>query len=283
VEDYDADRAATLSEERQESSGDNATGKANSTSERSVTNYQVPKTVEKYVPEVGNIERISASVLVDGDYKTTKNADGTETRTYVERTPQELDKVRTLVAAAIGLDRQRNDELTVVSFPFAQDETMMVQEKPAGLPWTQILEKVLLGLVLVGLFLLLRTFITRLTKSVPALPQMEAAPSLSPGAQRLALSEGAHVTVPTTAGALADEAHSAVKAARAALSGEGPRVILKQTPQTIVVEDAPPSVEALKHQEVLKRATEYIVDKSDNATQILRSWLLDESSEKSSR
>jgi flagellar M-ring protein FliF len=282
VENYDADHAATLSEERQESSGDNAAGNGNSSSERSVTNYQVPKTVEKYVPEVGNIERISASVLVDGDYKVTKNADGTETRTYSERSPQELEKYRTLVAAAIGLDRKRNDELTVVSFPFAQNE-LMVQEKPIGLPWMQILEKVLLGLALVGLFLLLRTFITRMVKSVPAVPAMTAAPALAPGTQPLALGEGARTAVPSTAGALASEAQSAAQSARAALGNEGTRVILRQTPQTIEVEDASPSVEALKHQEVLKRTTNYIVQKSDNATQILRGWLLDESSEKLSR
>jgi flagellar M-ring protein FliF len=280
VENYDAERAATLSEERQESSGDNAAGNGNSTSERSVTNYQVPKTVEKYVPEVGNIERLSASVLVDGNYKVTKNADGTEARTYSERSPQELEKYRTLVATAIGLDRKRNDELTVVSFPFAQDE-LMVQEKPAGLPWTQILEKVLLGLALVGLFLLLRTFITRMVKSVPSVPAMTAA--LAPGSQPLALGEGARLAVPSTAGALASEAQSAAQSARAALGGEGTRVILRQTPQTIEVEDASPSVEVLKHQEVLKRTTDYIVNKPDNATQILRSWLLDESSEKLGR
>jgi flagellar M-ring protein FliF len=280
VENYDAERAATLSEERQESSGDNAAGNGNSTSERSVTNYQVPKTVEKYVPEVGNIERLSASVLVDGNYKVTKNADGTEARTYSERSPQELEKYRTLVATAIGLDRKRNDELTVVSFPFAQDE-LMVQEKPAGLPWTQILEKVLLGLALVGLFLLLRTFITRMVKSVPAVPAMAAA--LASGTQPLALGEGARLAVPSTAGALASEAQSAAQSARAALGGEGTRVILRQTPQTIEVEDASPSVEVLKHQEVLKRTTDYIVNKPDNATQILRSWLLDESSEKLGR
>ena len=282
VENYDAERAATLSEERQESSGDNAAGNGNSTSERSVTNYQVPRTVEKYVPEVGNIEHISASVLVDGDYKLTKNADGTETRTYTERSPQELEKFRTLVATAIGLDRKRNDELTVVSFPFAQDE-LMVQEKPVGLPWTQILEKVLLGLALVGLFLLLRTFITRMIKSVPSVSAYGVAPALTPGTQPLALGEGARLAVPSTAGALANEAQSAAQSARAALGGEGTRVVFKQTPQTIEVEDTAPSVEVLKHQELLKRTTEYIVQKPDNATQILRGWLLDESPEKLGR
>jgi flagellar M-ring protein FliF len=282
VENYDPDRAATLSEERQESSGDNASGSGTSTSERSVTNYQVPKTVEKYVPEVGNIERLSASVIVDGNYKVEKAADGTETRTYIERSPQELEKYKSLVATAIGLDRKRNDELTVISFPFAADELVMT-EKPSGLPWTQILEKVILGLALVGLFLLLRSLITRMGKNVPALPAGVAASALAPGTQQLALAEGQRFAVPTTAAGLANEAQSAAVAARSSTFNDGPRVIFKQSPQTIEVEDTSPSVEVLKHQELLKRTTEYIVQKPDNATQILRGWLLDESSEKLSR
>jgi hypothetical protein len=107
--------------------------------------------------------------------------------------------------------------------------------------------------------------------------------ALAPGTQPLALGEGARMAVPSTVGALASEAQSAAQSARAALGGEGTRVILRQTPQTIEVEDASPSVEVLKHQEVLKRTTDYIVNKPDNATQILRSWLLDESSEKLGR
>ncbi len=60
----------------------------------------------------------------------------------------------------------------------------------------------------------------------------------------------------------------------------GPRVILRQNQQTVVLDDTSPSVETLKHQELLKRTTEYIVQKPDNATQILRGWILDESPEK---
>lgn len=89
LEDYDPDRIATLSEESQ-TSEDPTTG----TSEKLVTNYQVPRTVEKVVPAVGNIERIWASVLIDGNYTSTTDAEGITTQTYIERTPQEMDKFR---------------------------------------------------------------------------------------------------------------------------------------------------------------------------------------------
>jgi len=280
TEDYDPDRVATLSEERQESTGDGGAEGGVTSSERSVTNYHVPRTVEKYVPEVGNIERLSASVLVDGDYRMVKGADGKETRTYVERSPQEIEKFRTVVASAIGLDRKRGDELTVISFPFAQEEMTQPTAAPKPL-WPQLLEKVLLGLALIGLFLLLRSLINRMSKGLPALPAGAAQPALAAGMQPLMIPEG--MAVPGTPRELAAQANAAVAGAQSGSATDGPRVIFKQSPQTIVLEDEAPSVEALKHQELLKRTTEYIVQKPDNATQVLRGWILDESSEKLGR
>ncbi|MFZ5434425.1 MAG: flagellar basal-body MS-ring/collar protein FliF [Calditrichota bacterium] len=283
IEDYDPDRVATLSEERQESTGStDEYGGNGGTSEKTVTNYQVPRTVEKYVPEVGNIERISASVLVDGDYNVSKNADGTETRTFRDRTPQEIEKFRTLVATAIGIDRTRNDELTVISFPFAQDE---IPTPKAEWPWMKLIEKVLLGIALIGLFLLVRTLINKLTKHLPALPAGMVPEALSAGQPMpMGLPTG---SVPQSAGALASSTESAAASLRQGTTvtheGSGPKVIFKQSPQTIVVEEEAPSIEVIKHQELLKRTTDYIVERPDQATQILRGWIFDESSEKFNR
>ncbi|MBU0508910.1 flagellar M-ring protein FliF [bacterium] len=281
VENYDAENSATLSEERQESTGDvDVDGAGGGTSERSVTNYQVPRTVEKYVPEVGNIERISASVLVDGDYEITKNADGTETRTFRDRTAQEIEKFRTLVATAIGFDRTRNDELTVISFPFAQEEPLPVSKE---LPLMKIIEKVLLGLALIGLFLLVRSLINRLSRGFPALPAGVPAGALPQGQGQVMLASG----VPATPAELAARAEGTAAALhqgpQVSHEGSGPRIIFKQSPQTIVVEEESPSIEVIKHQELLKRTTDYIVEKPEQATQILRGWILDESSEKFNR
>ncbi|MDD5089021.1 MAG: flagellar M-ring protein FliF C-terminal domain-containing protein, partial [bacterium] len=281
IENYDAENAATLSEERQESTGDvNENGAGGATNERTVTNYQVPRTVEKYVPEVGNIERLSASVLVDGVYDEATGEDGTVTRTYRERTPQELEKFRTLVAAAIGFDRTRSDELTVISFPFAQDEEPQTTS-PNALPWMKIIEKALLGLALVGLFLLARTLMMRLLKGVPALPAAATTGALPEGAAHYTLTSGSMPRTPAELAARTEgEAAALHEGPQVTREGGGPHVIFKQTPQTIVVEEEAPSIEVLKHQELLKRTTDYMVEKPDQATQILRGWILDESPEK---
>ncbi|HEY3295742.1 MAG TPA: flagellar basal-body MS-ring/collar protein FliF [bacterium] len=288
TDDYNPDRTATLSEERQESSGKADAGAGNQTSERSVTNYQVPHTVEKYVPEVGNIEKLSASVLVDGNYKVSKDAKGVEQRDYVERSPQEIEKFRSLISAAIGVDRKRGDELTVISFPFAQEENAPPKRTVIP-PWPKLIEKILLGIALIGLFLLIRSLINRIGKSVPPLPgSMQAQMALAAGQTPYMLAEGGAALPPGTPGAVAAEASAAAQQLRAATGngkGEegGTKVVFHQPNQTVVLEDASPSVETLKYQELLRRTTDYIVQKPDNATQILRSWILDESPEKLSR
>jgi flagellar M-ring protein FliF len=290
VENYDAERAATLSEERQESTGDPNSESGGGTSERSVTNYQVPKTIEKYVPEVGNVERISASVLIDGTYNVTKNPDGTETRAFVERTPQELQKFKTLVANAIGIDAKRNDEITVLSFPFSSQEEDLPQKSDGHSFWLKLIEKIILGLLLVGLFLLARSLIARVGQRYPALPAGETpAPALAAGEPAMMLVAGQ--PVPTTPAEVASAASTAAAATRQA-TGSAPhsklaeqqnQVIFKGKPQTVVLEDSGPTVEALKHQELLRRTTEYILQRPENATQILRSWILDDAVEKQVR
>jgi flagellar M-ring protein FliF len=284
VEDYNPDRTATLSEERQESSGQAESGSGNQTSERSVTNYQVPHTVEKVVPEVGNIEKLSASVLVDGNYKVTKDAKGVEQRTFVDRTPQELEKFRSLVSSAIGLDKKRGDELTVISFPFAQEESL--PQKQATPIWPKLIEKILLGIALIGLFLLLRALITRMGRSVPALPAGMSQSALEQGQGQYMLPDGSRAALPASPGAVAAEASRNAEQVRGAMANAakaedgGTKVVFRQANQTVFVDDAQPTVEALKYQELLKRTTEYIIQKPDNATQILRSWMIDESPEK---
>lgn len=291
VENYDAERSAVLSEELQESQG--GAQAEGSRTERIVTNYQVPRTVETYVPEVGNIERISASVLVDGSYVENTDAEGAETRTFVERTPQELEKYRTLVAAAIGIDPGRNDELTVISLPLSVEEEEIPLEtggSPNGILLKIIEKAVLLG-ILVGLFFLVRTLIVRLSDRLPALPGRAGPQAALAGAGgQAALTSG--VSFPGTPAEAAESAAQAAQSvmraaaenAEAASESGGTQVIFKdRAPTTVVMEEEAPDIEVLKQKEILRRTTQYIVEKPENATQVLRSWVLEEASKKYGR
>jgi flagellar biosynthesis/type III secretory pathway M-ring protein FliF/YscJ len=252
----------------------------------------VPKTVEKFVPEVGNIERVWASVLIDGEYEESKNQDGTVARNYVERTPQELAKFQALVAGAIGIDPTRNDELSVLSFQFTQPETELTEPTGNGfvtlLP--KILEKLVLGIIIVLIFLLAKSLITRLSERVPALPGGQTTAAALAGGQG-----GASGQALTTRGDQTKLAGSAARGELAQGSGSGahsgppggeptviedadggPKVVFRRKDQTVVLDEEGPSVETLKYRELLKRTTKYIEDNPENAAQIMRSWIVDD-------
>ncbi|MCC6477275.1 flagellar M-ring protein FliF [bacterium] len=289
IEDYDAERAATLSEESQASEDAEA-----GTSEKTVTNYYVPKTIEKVVPEVGNIERLWASVLIDGSYETATDAEGKTTRTFVERTPQEIEKFRSLVSGAIGLDIERSDEITVISFPFDNQEEQQPIQEPVG--WLALLlqfaDKIVIVVVLILAFFVLKGILSKVGSQLPALPAAQGVGALPAGVIHGAaqLPQGASAQQMY---ATAQQAQNAAAQVGAAMSGgsvspmgqmttvyEGgqPKVVFKSAndqPRLIELDDGAPTVEALKAQEMLNRTVNFVLTKPENATQIMRGWMLD--------
>jgi flagellar M-ring protein FliF len=75
----------------------------------STLNYEIDKTVRRTIGGLGRVTRLSASVLVD--HKAVNGAS-------VARAPEELKRIQDLVAAAIGIDTKRGDQVVVESFPF---------------------------------------------------------------------------------------------------------------------------------------------------------------------
>ena len=78
--------------------------------------------------EAGRVNRISAAVLVDGNY--TKNDKG-ET-VYPPRPKEEIDRIAALVRSAIGFESKRGDQVEVVNLRFAETAPVPVNE-PTGL------------------------------------------------------------------------------------------------------------------------------------------------------
>src|SRR5437867_3475907 len=92
-------------------------------------NYEVSKAVRHVVNPAGKIERVSVAVVIDNHTKVTTGGDGKEQMRPEPRTPEEMKKYRDLVAAAIGFNSDRGDQLTVENISF-QDETELI-EKPS--------------------------------------------------------------------------------------------------------------------------------------------------------
>lgn len=184
--------------------------------------YGVNKTVIHTVTPAGQIQRISAAILVDDAIVRTV-VKGKTTFVRRARSPQELAEIRNLAEAAIGFDPKRGDTISVENIAFATDPTDL-QTPPPTLTMkvqktVQSYSSILRPVFLLILFVLAYLFLVRpvqkqvlnTTYAPPALPE----PGVSAGGEKLAL------TVPElTSGP-----------ARAALLKEQTVDIIRQKPQ----------------------------------------------------
>lgn len=83
------------------------------------TNYEISNTTTTTVKEPGEVRKLSVSVAVDGKY--TPAADGKGEPTYAARTEEEVQQIKALVAAAVGIDETRGDKLEVVNVRFNRE------------------------------------------------------------------------------------------------------------------------------------------------------------------
>ena len=131
---FDPDKTVVRSENRNEEStqgratigggvpdpnfrGDNPAGNMsdqNSSRESRTINFEINKEEQNIVSNSGDISRISVAVIVDGMYE--KNAEGE--MVFTPRTAEEMDRIRQLVASAVGFDSVRGDTLEVSSIAF---------------------------------------------------------------------------------------------------------------------------------------------------------------------
>jgi flagellar M-ring protein FliF len=83
-------------------------------------NYEVSRSTAKIIEPVGALSKISVAVLVDGKYEApaaVKEGQVAKAK-YVPRSPDELQKIETLVKSAVGFNPERGDQLSVQNIPF---------------------------------------------------------------------------------------------------------------------------------------------------------------------
>jgi flagellar M-ring protein FliF len=132
LEQYDPDNTAIRSEQITEEKNVTGDSVPPSTRNNTVTNYEVNKTVEHIVENLGNIKRLSVAALVNGVPKTTEK-DGQKTTETAPRPKDEMDKLTELVKRAVGFNPQRNDEVSVTNLSFGnnvQEQDFVYKQTP---------------------------------------------------------------------------------------------------------------------------------------------------------
>lgn len=151
-----------------------ATGSGTSSNRTSETvNYEISKTVSRHVLPMGNIQRLSIAVLVDGKSIAVPDADGAngEVEGEIAFTPWEADELKEfeeLAKRAVGYSADRGDEISVINAPFIELDAETVDDGGLLTPDILVLLTSLLHGVafLIGLVLFSKMFIRPLAAAV---------------------------------------------------------------------------------------------------------------------
>jgi flagellar M-ring protein FliF len=144
--------------------------KQNVRKEFKTSNFEVPKTVKNIKEAAGGVERLSVSVLVDGNLKTTTDKDGKETFDWQPRSAEEMKKLESLIKSAIGFSQQRGDTVTLENIAFQKEDFSESEKLLTNLERRKLLSSLLqwaiLGMsVALFFFLIVRPFVRWITDS----------------------------------------------------------------------------------------------------------------------
>lgn len=169
ITDYDPEKQVVRSEqnitEKSQSTDSLSYPAVNMAKDQSnvISNYEISQSIEKIINEVGNIKRLTTSVLING---TTKIVDknGKKVIQYTPRTKEELQQLELAVKNAVGYDPNRNDQISVLNVPFDNSYYEDIIKDSQPVEWYNVPENRKL-ILLVAIIILTIIFMFRLLQS----------------------------------------------------------------------------------------------------------------------
>lgn len=192
AETYDPNSPAIRSEEisratnqLSDKAADSAENQEEGSTETSITNYELNKTVEHIINAVGTIDRLSIAVMVDGNYTAPADGAANAEMVYQPRNEEELNKLSSIVMNAVGYDETRSDKIEMFNIAFDRHNLQIDQEALDSMYWREfimeIVQKVGIALLIVfGFFFVrkkLKTFFATLGKFTPQMRTVRTAAS----------------------------------------------------------------------------------------------------------
>jgi len=148
-----------------------------------ITNYEVSRLTTHTVTGLGQVARLSVAVIVDDQRVAAKGQDGNTALTTKPWEPAEIQRLQGLVSAAVGLDTERGDHITVENMSF---ETPATEPEPAA-PGVgaQVIDRLKeygpsairgIGILLIAMFALFGILrpLARRASAIPATPALPA-------------------------------------------------------------------------------------------------------------
>jgi len=230
-----------------------------------IVNYEISRTTKTEVIEAGRVNRISAAVLVDGNY--TKNDKGEVA--YQPRPKEEIDRISALVRSAIGFDAKRGDQIEVVNLRFAEITPSPINEPTGWMSFIQFTKEdimraaevgvmALLGLVV--MFMVVRPLVRRIITPDGMQPGLALAP-----AAVAASPEGAGVGIPGVHGSITSTGGPNVSI----VGGDEAVAISNRTSAMIDIA----KVQGQVHAQSVQKVGELADKNPHEAVSIIRNWL----------
>jgi flagellar M-ring protein FliF len=169
-----------LPENQGKQQGENAAQDLSRRSEETL-NYEISRQVTNQVRQSGVVRKLSVAVVVDGIYEANDKGE----KTYKPRTPEELEKIATIVKSAVGYDEERGDKVEVINMQFisftddglADDMTLLDQIDVNN--YVKIIETLVLSFIgLLVIFLVIRPLMQKVLESVPEITGGETSDQL---------------------------------------------------------------------------------------------------------
>jgi flagellar M-ring protein FliF len=230
----------------------------NSEKKETTTNYEITKTISATERATGSVKRMTLAVIVDHLGTWEKDPKGEPVLKQTPRNPDELKKIRDQVAAAVGIQPKRGDELTVENMAFATLQTNPKEEAEAKKQfWIDLVRQfapsAIYGVIGLAVFFML---------ILPMLRRMSAAIN-RPTPLRVASADGeGHAGTPSTP--------------RKPVQVKSMSEIEAEIEAELNADAAFSAPEARRRELIRKRLQEGSHDDPETMASLVRSWLLEE-------
>ena len=159
--------------------------------------YAVNRTQRRVVQPAGRIKRVAVALLVDDAIE--QQMDGPKVKeTRRKRTPEEMKQIEELARAALGLDTERGDQLSVQNLSFQQPLPVAPAPPPVVVRvrtelnrWSDVVRYVVIGLLFAAVYMLLLRPVKR---QVMASLRPAPAPALAGGGPMAKLERSEELT-----------------------------------------------------------------------------------------
>jgi flagellar M-ring protein FliF len=225
------------------------------------TNYEISKTVRAIDQATGSVKRMTLAVIVDNYSTWDKDAKGEPVQKTTPRSADELKKIRDQVAAAVGIQPKRGDELTVENMAFATLQVNPKEEADAKKQfWIDLVRQfapsVIYAVIGLAVFFML---------ILPMLRRMSAAIN-RPAPLRVASAEGGEAALAAPGGA----------SPRKPVQVKSMSEIEAEIEAELNADAAFSAPEARRRELIKKRLQDSSHEDPETMASLVRSWLLEE-------